>query len=88
MLNTWTEYCEFLYNYKIRPDNINILVKKNTMNNNEEPLPILECEVRDAILTLKNGKSPDRDNIPSELLKHEGESLIQIFTILCRHMEN
>ena len=26
-------------------------------------------EVRDAILTLNNGKSPDIDNIPSELLK-------------------
>ena len=55
MLNTLTEYCEDLYNYNIRPDN-NIL-KKNTMNNNEEQiLLILEYEVR-TILALKNGKS-------------------------------
>ena len=55
LLNTLTEYCEDLYNYKIRPDNN--LLKKNTMNNNEEQiLLILEYEVR-TILALKNGKS-------------------------------
>ena len=53
------------------------------MNNNEEPLPILECEVRYAILTLKNEKSPGIESIPSELLKHGEESLLKIFTILC-----
>ena len=58
-LNTWTEYCEDLYNYEIRPHNN--LLKKNTMNNYEGSLPILECEVRDAIPTLKNGKSPGLD---------------------------
>ena len=63
LLKTWTEYCENVYNYKIRPDNN--LLKQNTMNSNEEPIPILECEVRNAILTLKNGKSPGPDNIPS-----------------------
>ena len=82
--DTWTEYCEDLYNYNIRPDNK--LLKKNSMNNNEEPLPIIECEVRDAILTLKNGKSPGIDNIPSVLLRHGGESLIQIFTTLCQEI--
>ena len=41
LLNTWTEYCEDVYNYKIRPDNN--LLKHNTMNSNEEPIPILEC---------------------------------------------
>ena len=59
------------------------------MNNNEEPLPILECEVCDAIITFKNGKSPGIDNIPSELLKHGGKSLIKIFTdITSTNMEN
>ena len=56
------------------------------MNSNEEPLPILECEVRNEILTLKNGKSPGPDNIPSELLKHGGESLIKIFTTMCQQI--
>ena len=56
------------------------------MNNNEESLPILESEVRNAILTLKNGKSPCPDNIPGELLKHGGESLIKIFTTICQEI--
>ena len=83
MLNNWTEYYEDLYNYKIRSDNN--LLKKNTMNNNEELL-ILECEVCDAIQTLKNVKSSGLYNIPSELLKHGGESLIIIFTTLCQEI--
>ena len=58
------------------------------MNNNEEPLPILECEVRDAIMTLNNGKSPGLDYISSELLKHGVESLLKnIHNIMSIHME-
>ena len=38
------------------------------------------------ILTLKNGKSPGPDNIPGELLKHGGESLIKIFTTICQQI--
>ena len=84
MIKTWTEYCKDLYNFKIKPDNN--LLKPNIMNNNEESLPILESEVRNAIRTLKNGKSPDPDNIPGELLKHGGESLIKIFTTICQQI--
>ena len=84
LLKTWTEYYEDLYNYKIRPDNN--LLKHNTMNSNEKPLPILECEVRNAILNLKNDKSPGPDNILSELLKYGGESLIKIFTTMCQQI--
>ena len=47
------------------------------MNVNEEPLPITECEVRNAIPILKTG---GHDNIQSELLKHRGERLIKIIT--------
>ena len=54
LIKTWTEYCKDLYNFKIKPDNN--LLKPNIMNNNEESLPILESEVRNAIRTLKNGK--------------------------------
>ena len=84
LIKTWTEYYKDLYNFKIKPDNN--LLKPNIMNNNEESLPILESEVRNAILTLKNGKSPDPDNIPGELLKHGGESLIKIFTTICQQI--
>ena len=84
LIKTWTEYCKDLYNFKIKPDNN--LLKPNIMNNNEESLPIFESEVRNAIRTLKNGKSPGPDNIPGELLKHGGESLIKIFTIICQQI--
>ena len=82
LLKTRTEYCKVVYNYKIRPDNN--LLKPNNINSNEDSLPILESEVHNAMLTLKNGKSPGPDNIPSELLKHGGESIIKIFTTICQ----
>ena len=82
LLNTLTEYFKYLYNYKIRPDNN--LLKPNKINSNKDSLPILE--VRNAMLTLKNGKSPGPDNIPSELLKHGGESIIKIFTTICQQI--
>ena len=50
LLKTWTEYCKYLYNYKIRPDND--LLTPNKINSNEDSLPILEFEVRNAIFTL------------------------------------
>ena len=82
---TWTEYCKDLYNYKIIPENN--LLKPNKINSNEDSLPILESEVRNPILTLKNGKSPSPDNFPSELLKkHGGESIIEIFTTICQQI--
>ena len=63
LLKTWTEYCKDVYNYKIRPENN--LLKPNKINSNEDSLPILESEVRSAIISLKNGKSPGPDNSPS-----------------------
>ena len=62
LMNTWTDYCEDLYNYKIRTDNN--LLKQNTMNSNEEALPIPECEVRNA-----SGKVPDSRDSQNILLR-------------------
>ena len=84
LLKTWTEYYKDLYNYKIRLENN--LLKPNKITSNEESLLILESEVRNAILTLKNGKSPGPVNIPSELLKHGGESIINICTTICQQI--
>ena len=83
-MKTWTENCKDLYNYKIRPDNN--LLKPNKINSNEDSLTILEYEVRNVIVTLKNGKSPGPDNIPSELLKYGGERIIKIFTTICQQI--
>ena len=84
LLMTWTEYCKDLYNYKIRT--YNNLLKPNKINSNEYSFPLLESEVRNAILTLKNGKSPGPDNISSELLKLGGESINKIFTTICQQI--
>ena len=37
------------------------------MNINEESFTILESVIRNVICTLKNGKSPFPDNIPSKM---------------------
>ena len=39
----------------------------------------------DAINTLKKGKSPGIDNILSELIKHGGNSVVNIPTVMCQH---
>ena len=39
-----------------------------------ESLPVLRAEVKEAVRSLKAGKSPGVDNIPSELLKNGGEA--------------
>ena len=86
LLKTWTEYCNNLYNYPIKP-NINKLTNRNQNNTNiEETLPILKSEVENAINMLKNDKTPGNDNISAELIKHGGESIIKIYTEICQHI--
>ena len=69
LLKTWTEYCNNLYNYPIKP-NINKLINCNRNNIEIETLPILKSEVKNAIKMLKNDKTPGNGNIPAELIKH------------------
>ena len=80
----WTEYCNDLYNHQSNPD-INVLNYNANFNTYmEEDLPILESEVIEAIKTLKEGKSPGIDNIPSELVKYGGNAVVRILTTLCQ----
>ena len=68
----------------INPDT-NIL--SNTAIFNEESdieLEIFDTEVMDAINTLKEGKSPGINNITGELIKHGGNSVVKILTVLCQ----
>ena len=86
LLKTWTEYCNNLYNYPIKP-NINKLTNRNQNNTDiEETLPILKSEVENAIYMLKNDKTPGNDNISGELIKHGGESIIKIYTEICQNI--
>ena len=50
----------------------------------DDDLPILKDEVINAIQRLKDGKSPGNDNISSELLKHGGNAIVNVFTELCQ----
>ena len=79
----WTEYCSNLYNLELNTNNsvlqpISPPVEVNTMP------PILKEEVEAALKSLQPNKSPGIDNIPSELLKHGGEEIVNAFTILCQ----
>ena len=82
-LDRWTEYCKDLYNYPIKTDRAKVETYK-IRENDEQPLPILKSKVIRIIKSLKNGKSPGIDNVPSELLKGGGEALNDIITKLCQ----
>lgn len=41
-------------------------------------------EVEEATPNLPTGKSPESDNIPAELLKHDGSETVKIMTALCK----
>ena len=81
IVNRWTEYCQELYNHPINPD-INVL-QRNSIDQDDD-LPILKDEVINAIKSLNDGKSPRNDNISSELLKHGGNAIVNVFTELCQ----
>eukprot|EP00745_Piridium_sociabile_P015102 TRINITY_DN22265_c0_g1_i4.p2 TRINITY_DN22265_c0_g1~~TRINITY_DN22265_c0_g1_i4.p2 ORF type:complete len:167 (-),score=43.02 TRINITY_DN22265_c0_g1_i4:628-1128(-) len=83
VLSRWTEYCEELYNYKLRPDTSRLDKGTNTNQELDDP-PILEEEVEEAVRSLKGDKSPGVDNIPAELLKHAGPELIRTLTTICQ----
>ena len=82
VLERWTEYCNGLYNYELKPDR-SILQDQYPQDEEESP-PILKEEVEAALRSLKPGKSPGVDNVPSELLKSGGEDLVTVMTALCQ----
>ncbi|XP_048735845.2 uncharacterized protein LOC125651319 [Ostrea edulis] len=47
---------------------------------------VLKEEVEKAILSLKPGKSPGMDNVPTELLKCGGEATTKALTKLCQRI--
>ena len=52
--------------------------------NGQDSLSILKEEVEAAVQSLKLGKSPGVDNIPSELVKNGGEEFVKALTALCQ----
>ena len=76
----WTEYCKELYNHPSSGDQ-EVLEVSNSTNNDD--FPILKEEVESAIRALKDGKAAGVDNIPAELIKNGGESVIELLTKIC-----
>ena len=72
-----------LYNYQLHPDT-SILEDARSPEDEEDSPSVLKEEVEKAILSLKPGKSPGVDNIPTELVKGGGEATVKALTTLCQ----
>ena len=86
VLNRWTEYWSILYNYELHPDT-SLFQSNQTPTQEAESLPVLREEVEEAVQSLKAGKSPRVDNIPSELLKNGHETTPTVLTAICQIWE-
>ena len=80
VLKRWTEYCSDLYNYQTQGDPNVTSCHEST---HDDDFPILREEVEAAISSLKSGKAAGVDNIPAELIKHGGESVVAMLLRIC-----
>ena len=79
-LKRWTEYCSELYTHTTTGDPEVLDVPPP--NNNDSYLFLRE-EVEAAVKSLKKGKSTGVDNIPSEVVRAEGEAMTDMLLIIC-----
>ncbi|GFR86316.1 endonuclease-reverse transcriptase [Elysia marginata] len=68
IMQRWSEYCSDMYNYELQPD-LSILSATRDPPETDDSPPIQKSEVEAAVKSMKLGKAPGLDNIPSELLK-------------------
>ncbi|GFR71232.1 endonuclease-reverse transcriptase [Elysia marginata] len=87
IMQRWSEYCSDLYNYELQPDLSILSATRDQLETDDSP-PIQKSEVEAAVKSLKLGKAPGVDNIPSKLLKAGGEEVNNIFTALCQRIWN
>ena len=64
----------------------NLLQSKQTPTQEAESLPVLREEVEEAVRSLKAGKSPGVDSIPSVLLKNGSEATTTVLIALCQNI--
>ena len=83
VLNRWTECCNGLNNSELHPDT-SLLQSPQTSAQQAANLPVLREEIEEAVRSLKAGKSPEVDNIPSELLKNTGKATTTVLTAICQ----
>ena len=60
VLTRWTEYCQELYNYELKPYT-SILKSKTSSVDETDDVQVMKEEVEEALRTLKGGKSPGVD---------------------------
>ena len=85
VLKRWTEYCKGLYNYEIHPDT-SLLQTDLPSTDGKDSLPILKEKVEAAVQSLKLGKSPGVDKVPSELVTNGGKEAVKALTALCQQI--
>ena len=79
----WAEYCSELYNHQINGDP-SVLTCQESANDDDHP--ILREEIEAGVRALKNGKAAGVDNIQTELIKHGGETVIDVLTKTCNEI--
>ena len=80
ILSRWTEYCSELYNRESCGDNA-VPYCSQSPEVIQQPLFREEDEI--AVASLKEGNSAGLDNIPAELVKAGGETMIDVLTEIC-----
>ena len=83
VLKRWTQYCSGLYNYELNPDT-SLLQSKQCPTQKTESLSLLREELEEALDSLKAGKPPGANNIPSKLLKNGNEATTTVLTPMCQ----
>ena len=81
----WKEYCDGLYNYKLKSDP-SVLQELQPNDNHKEEAPFMYGKVLQALHRLKNWKSPGSDGIQAELLKIGGMAVCQALFDICSNI--
>ena len=79
MIKRCEEFYTNLYSTKLPQGQPSVQIHNTRIT---PPLPILPTEVNAAIKRLKRNKAPGNDNITADVLKDDGEPIVQMFTNL------
>ena len=84
MTERWRQYCEALYNHNRDVTNESLREVELSISHGRDKEPtIMREKIEKVINLLKCNKSPGRDNIPSELIKCGGKSIIEVLLKIC-----
>ena len=69
---------------KVQLESTSLLQNSQTPTQEAKSLLMLREKIEKAVCSLKAGKPPGRDNIPSELLKNGGIATTTVLTVICQ----